>query len=97
MTRTMQKKSSIALVLSVLIFMAMLLCDLLGYKFVAKILLFILLIVFFAAYFLTAKFVSKINIKALNRYKNKKNIFTNSLLDDEEEPESMGAKSIDRD
>ena len=85
MTRKWHRRSSIGLTIAMLFFLTGIAFRLSGYEFVSKVLMCIFVIVFFGTYFITIKVISNFNRKAWNRYKNKKEIFTESLLDDDDE------------
>lgn len=85
MTNKLHRRSSIGLSIAIIFFFAGFFFGLFGYKLISTVLMWICVGVFLWTYFITAKFVINVNRKAWIRYKNKKDIFTESILDDDEE------------
>ena len=85
MTRKRIRRIHVGLAIAMLCFLAGIAFRLSGCEFVSKVLMLAFLIVFFLVYFSALKFGIDINLRAWSRYKTKKEIFTDSLLDEDDE------------
>lgn len=86
MGKSRLKKSHKGLGLIFILFFANILLGFLGFDNVSKIFFYAIFPVFFWTYYHSAIFVTKSNIKAYKRLKNRQIIFTDSLTDDEDDP-----------
>ncbi len=86
MSKSRLKKSHKGLAICFILFCATILLSALGLETLGKLTFYAIFPVFFWTYYHTAIFVTKSNVKAYKRLKNKQTIFTDSLTDDEDDP-----------